>query len=292
MDIIYHELNKMGILCDNLTILQDKDGTTVARIVSSGQPYVIKCFQNEAFKREIRNYRLLSYLEIPTMKVIAATDSAILLEDITCSPVYRLGIEGDLDNPEVAKKIAAWYRQLHHQGYKYVAQHGAGLYDEADFFTLENIAGIKEKTGMQSAPAWEVLEREFGVIRQMLHTTRKTLTYNDFYYTNLIVAKDCSSAIMFDYNLLGKGYAYSDLRNVTSSLTPRAKEAFLAAYGAFDTIEAVLDDVVCVVVTLHLACQREQFPGWGKRLLEEVDTTLMDKLRRLTEAEGLSDAKL
>ena len=37
-----------------------------------------------------------------------------------------------------------------------------------------------------------------------------TLTYNDFYYTNLAVLKDGTSAIMFDYNLLGKGYAYAD----------------------------------------------------------------------------------
>ena len=39
-------------------------------------------------------------------------------------------------------------------------------------------------------------------------TWLRTLTYNDFYYTNMMVAKDKSSALMFDYNLLGKGYVY------------------------------------------------------------------------------------
>lgn len=285
MNIIQGELNKMGIPCGDILILQEKDGVTVARIVREGQSCVLKCFRREEHKREIRNYRLLSSLGIPTLRVLSATDSAILLEDIDCSPVYRLGIAEDLSDPEVARRIAHWYKQLHRLGYSYASQHGDSLYDEADYFTLENIAFIKEKTGTCSAPVWRELEEHFDAISRVLKDTRRTLTYNDFYYTNLVVARDHSAALMFDYNLLGKGYAYADLRNVTSSLSEEAGKAFLEEYGEFDPNEAVLDAVVSAVVTLYLACKREQFPSWAQNLLEELDTTFAEKLERLIHME-------
>ena len=111
----------------------------------------------------------------------------------------------------------------------------------------------------------------------MLGNARKTLTYNDFYYTNMVVARDGSAAFMFDYNLLGKGMVVSDLRNVTYSLSPAAKDAFLAAYGPFDPLEEMLDDVVSPVVTLWLACQRQSFPNWAVDALQEVETALPAK---------------
>ena len=158
------------------------------------------------------------------------------------------------------------------------------MYDEADFFTLENIACIKEKTGTQDAPAWVLLEQNYAAINELLCKPRRTITYNDFYYTNMVVAKDKSSALMFDYNLLGKGYAYTDVRNVLSSLSEEAGKSFLDEYGEYDPVEKALDDVVSVVVTLHLACQRDEFPWWAQALLDELDTTFIEKiecLRRL-----------
>lgn len=281
MVIIYDELNKMGFPQADFSILQDKDGVIVARMIVNGQSYVLKCFRNDGFKREIENYQRLSSLHIPTIRVITVTDSAILLEDINRSPVYRLGIRADMADPEVAKQLAVWYRQLHQKGYDYVAQHGAALYDEADYFTLDNIAYIKEKTGTQGAPAWSLLEQQFGPISAMLHHTGRTLTYNDFYYSNMVVARDKSSALMFDYNLMGKGYAYSDLRNVTASLSEKAGKVFLEEYGTYDSTEEALDGVVSVVVTLYLACLREQVPSWAQSLLREADTTLIGKIEHL-----------
>ena len=155
------------------------------------------------------------------------------------------------------------------------------MYDEADFFTTENIACIKEKTGTQDTLAWVLLEQNFSAIDDLLLKVRRTLTYNDFYYTNMVVAKDKSSALMFDYNLLGKGYAYTDVRNVLSSLSEEAGKAFLNEYGTFDPIEKALDDVVSVVVTLYLACQRDEFPWWAQALLDELDTTFIEKIEYL-----------
>lgn len=278
MSIIQDELNKLGIACDSISILQDKDGVTVARIVSGEQTYVVKCFQKDEHKRELENYRLLASLSIPTIRVIASTDSALLLEDIDRSISYRLGIEEDMSDPVVTRQIAAWYRQLHSQGYSYVCQHGESMYDEADFFTLENIASIKNKTETQDAPAWLLLEQNYTTISDLLRKARRTITYNDFYYTNMVVAKDKSSALMFDYNLLGKGYAYTDVRNVLSSLSEEAGKAFLDEYGMFDPVEKALDDVVSVVVTLYLACKRDVFPWWAQALLDELNTTFIKKI--------------
>ena len=97
----------------------------------------------------------------------------------------------------------------------------------------------------------------------------------------MVVAKDKSSALMFDYNLLGKVYAYTDVRNVLSSLSEEAGKAFLNEYGTFDPIEKALDDVVSVVVTLYLACQRDEFPWWAQALLDELDTTFIEKIEYL-----------
>lgn len=281
MSIIYDELNKLSIACESISILQDKDGVAVARIAGNEKSYVVKCFQKDEHKREMENYRLLESLGIPTIRVIASTDSALLLEDIDCSPTYRLGIEEDMSDPEVARRIAVWYKLLHRRGYGYICQSGESMYDEADFFTLENIACIKEKTVTQDAPAWVLLEQNYAAINDLLHKTRRTITYNDFYYTNMVVAKDKSSALMFDYNLLGKGYAYTDVRNVLSSLSEEAGKAFLDEYGDFDPVEKALDDVVSVVVTLYLACLRDEFPWWAQALLDELNTTFIKKIENM-----------
>lgn len=281
MSIIYDELNKLGIVCDSFSVLQDKDGITVARIASGEKSYVLKRFQKDEHKRELENYRLLASLDIPTIRVIASTNSALLLEDIECSSTYRLGIQEDMSDPDVARRVAVWYKLLHSYGYGYVCQHGESMYDEADFFTLENISFIKEKTGTQGAPAWALLEQHYAAIHDQLCKARRTLTYNDFYYTNIVVAKDKSSALMFDYNLLGKGYAYTDVRNVLSSLSGEAGKAFLDEYGVFEPIEKALDDVVSVVITLYLAYLHGRAPWWMQALLDEIDTTFIEKIKYL-----------
>lgn len=267
-------LRELGLQNCAYTLLQEKEGIRVARVWRQGIPYIIKFFQAADFRREIANYRILAALGVPTLKVHAQTSSALLLEDAAHSPLYRLGTPEDLRDSAVARRIADWYRLLHQKGYAYAARHGADLYDEASVFTREAIAQIQQKTGTQGAPAWKALEERFAAIVQLLQSVPQTLTYNDFYFTNLAVAKDLSSAMMFDYNLLGRGYAYADVRNVTASLEEEARQAFLAAYGALNPLEARLDRVVSTVVTLHFACQRKTFPTWAAAELERVSTSL------------------
>lgn len=87
--------------------------------------------------------------------------------------------------------------------------------------------------------------------------------------------------MMFDYNLLGKGYAYADVRNVCSSLSARAGEAFCEAYGAINLREKRIDEVASVLTTLHFACTRETFPGWAKGELACLRGDFKQKVERL-----------
>lgn len=284
-EIVKQQLHKMHMPFRKIDILRNKDGVIVARVYQNKDSVILKYFQRKDFTREIQNYKILSELEIPTIHVISSTENALLLEDILCSPVYRMGTENDLADPVCARHIAKWYKKLHAKGYDYILRGGENLYSETDFFTLHAIDEIKRRTDTQNAPAWKLIEENFTRISSMLSKMRLTLTYNDFYYTNMIVAKDVVpfGAIMFDYNLLGKGYAYSDVRNVLSSLVPGAQEAFLDEYGAYDPAERILDDVVSVVVSLYFACQREQFPEWARCILETLNTDYTGKIERMLE---------
>lgn len=193
---------------------------------------------------------MLRSLGVPTLRVLGSTDRALLLEDLEGGN-YRPGRPEDLDDPEAAALIARWYRELHGRGYAHVESAGEGLYDENDALTAENIEAVRARTG--ELPVWRLIEANWGKIRAAIDGARRTLTYNDFYYTNLAVARDGSSALMFDYGLLGKGYAYADIRNVLSSLSPAAGEAFLAGYGPFDAREEQIDGVANVLLGLYWA---------------------------------------
>ena len=278
---IKQELKKLNTPYSTIDLIQNKDGVIVARVQSDVKSYIIKYFQNEDFKREIKNYQLLNALNIPTVKVFGFTDSAILMEDVSQSDIFRLAIKEDLDDVVIASKIAEWYKLLHTSSENFVKENITELYDETDFITRENIEFIKEKTGTQSLPVWKIIDDNFDVIVSKIRSLPRILTYNDFYYTNLIVAKNKSSALMFDYNLLGKGYVYSDIRNVCSSLGEDAKRAFLEAYGEFDKNEIIVDDVASVLVTLYHACKRKNFPSWANSILDDLKNDFDKKVQIL-----------
>lgn len=268
------ELKKLNVSNSNITIIQSKDGVIVARVQVNATSYIIKYFQKDEHKREIKNYKILKSLSIPTINLLGSTDSSILMEDISQSDIFRLAAKEDLDDVVVASQIAEWYKLLHTSSKNFDTE----IYDETDLITKENIEFIKKKTGTQSLPIWKIIDDNFDIIISKIKALPRVLTYNDFYYTNLIIAKDKSSAFMFDYNLLGKGYVYSDIRNVCSSLGENAKKAFIETYGEFDKSEIIVDDVTSVLVTLYYACQRKTFPSWANYALNELKNDFESKI--------------
>lgn len=284
------ELQHMGISFTSLALIRNKDGISVWRVTTTDDSYVMKCFDKPEYRREITNYQILSSLGIPTLKVIAYTDCSLLIEDIENS-AYRIGTAEDINDPKIAKLIARWYKTLHENGREYANTHT--LYDECDCLTLENMRAIQEKTGTSGLPVWRLIEEHFTQIHTAAMSLSRALTYNDFHFTNLAVARDGSAALIFDYNMLGKGYVYSDIRNVCGHLgNEEARAAFCSVYGNFDEKEKLVDDAVNLLNGLHIACGRKNFPDWGQELLAMVkDGKLQTAVEKLLESKsgGMSD---
>ena len=281
MDRVIANLEKMQIKYNDIRLIREKDGVILYRIFFENSTYILKYFDNEEYRREIKNYEILKSLNIPTIKIISNTDVCLLMEDIESSNFYRLGLKEDMNDAGIAVKIAKWYKLFHGKGSTFISSNGDSFYDENNVITLENIALIKAKTETESNPVWIDIETNIDKIHSLIKKTKRTLTYNDFYYTNFIVAKDKSSAFMFDYNLLGKGYAYADIRNVCSSLGEEAKNAFLHEYDYYDKTEVTIDDVTSVIVNLYFACLQDTFPKWAEESLNELNNGFVKKVNTL-----------
>ncbi len=277
---VYKELIKLGLLNANhidLEEIQNKDGIYLFRIVYENKHYVLKYFLNDEYTREIKNYSILQGLNIPTIKVYAHTDRALLLEDLERSKKYRLGKESDLMDTEVAKVLAAWYVDLHDKGAKYIYENGSNLYREFDIVTRENINLIKDKSNTKDNKVWNLILDNYDLISSKIGNLQETLTYNDFYWTNLAVKKDRKEAIMFDYNLLGVGFKYNDIRNVCLSLSEEAGKVFIEEYGAIDEEEKIIDDGISTLVTLIFAYRRPKFPNWAEESLNTIHSGELEK---------------
>ena len=268
--LFQEELRLYGLDGNDVHLIRSKEGVIVARVRWDNGTAVLKCFENTAFRREIQNYDILQNCGIPTIMVLGKSDRSILLEDIDSSDTYRLGMEQDLEDPAVIKAIAKWYKILHTNGRQYVQQYGAGMYEEWDFFTMENIKAIRTRFELAGSEGLKAIMDHYGELRERIDAAPRSLTYNDFYYTNLVVKKDASEAMMFDYNLLGKGNPASDIRNVTYWLTEENKKLFFSVYGKTDNELLLLDRICDPVVSLYYAMSRDVFPSWAKEAVDKL----------------------
>jgi len=190
-----------------LELIRSKLGVHVFRCEYEGRPAVVKSFEHAGDRREIDHYRLLKSIGVPTLNAYALGRSCIVMEDISASPDWRLGDEADRSRPSVLRALANWYVALHEAGENLPQL--AEMYSENDELTPSAIAFLKEKLPGAEALCGFVLEHLAG-FRSMLRERENTLTYNDFYFTNLLVRKNGTAAMMFDYNLMGHGYRYAD----------------------------------------------------------------------------------
>ncbi len=258
-------LQKLNLYIKTYELVRSKAGISVFRLETAGEKLILKIFENLEERREIENYQLLRELGIVTLPVKVYLEEAILLPDVNESDKYRLGEEADLNDVQVAKAIAKWYRQLHDKGKGYLDNHSVSMYDELDMITPENMRRVAEETDSRENTLWKMIESRYDAMKKKIVSLPRTLTYNDFYWDNLIVAKDGTEAFMFDYNLLGKGIAYGDVRNVTSSMSEAAAKAFCEAYDTSGLEnEKLADDILAHLVTLCVACERKSFPAWAE----------------------------
>ena len=260
-------LTRMGVRPGRCERIREKDGIGVYRIDGPDGRCVLKTFDNPEDRREIGHYRLLQTLGVPTPRLLRADDDALLLEDLDAGPVWRLCTASDLADPAFAEALAGWYRLLHDRGRPYAAAHSADLPEESDALTRAALAFLRQRSGAADAPVWTLLETGYDRLMYRLQGLPRTLCYDDVDYTNCAAARDGGAALVFDYHLLGGGYVYGDLRNVTVSLSPEAGKAFLRAYGPFDPLEKAVDDVISPLYTLLCAYRLPRFPAWAQTSL-------------------------
>ncbi|MBQ9544085.1 MAG: hypothetical protein IJV00_03030 [Clostridia bacterium] len=266
-----NELKHYGISGEGAGLIRNKDGVIVARVRRGEKTAVLKCFEKKEFCREIKNYEILQSCGVPTIAVLGKSDRSVLLEDISASDGYRLAEKQDLNDPAAVKAIAKWYKLLHTNGLEYVRKYGAGMYAEWDDFTVDRIEAVKERFGLAESKGLKIITGYFDIIRRKMDEAPMTLTYNDFYYTNMVVKKDLSEALMFDYNLLGKGCYASDVRNVTYWYSEENKKLFFSEYGKPDKELLFLDKISAPVITLCYAMKRNIFPNWAKEAIRDLD---------------------
>ncbi|MBC7170525.1 aminoglycoside phosphotransferase family protein [Candidatus Bipolaricaulota bacterium] len=247
-----------------LAVISRSAGTRLYRLRIEGKTYVLKRFLDED-AREPRAYDLLRDLGVPTLPVHDSTLSALLLEDLDASPTWRLAHERDVAHRELGRAVAEWYQFLHIAG-KGLVKRGPPdwLRWEWDDLTPEGILRAGKVLAMEENPVWEYAARHVEALRARARELPTTLNYNDFHWTNLALSRQPPlRAIVFDYHLLGIGLAWSDVRNVTHSLGPAAREAFLDAYGPTRPEERILDEPLSVLHALQVATARPTIPRWA-----------------------------
>jgi len=276
----------------DLQLIRAKSGVHVYKCLYDGIPAVVKYFEHESDRREILNYRILARHGIPTIKTLAKAAATLVMEDITTSDDWRLGIPEDFTDTSVAESLARWYFTFHENGK--AAPELDTLFFEFDSITEENLHKMIQKLP-EAGELFRFVLARYAKLRTLLFKPSFTLTYNDFYWSNFVVRKDKTAAMMFDYNLMGKGYRVSDFTNVCYSISKEAKAAFESEYGRLyhekhghsrvqeEKAEAEINNVAAPLYALYVALTlHENLPEWARHEKNEaINGNLLAKARHL-----------
>lgn len=260
IDLLKEEIYKLGLHYNSFSEIQNKDGIFVYRLSDGNKTAIIKYFEKEEFKRELICYQKLKDAHMQTIPLIGQTDNAIIMEDLSNSYKYRLANEEDLLEQSIIEALALWYKKLH--SIKLTDEEKNNFYSEFKLLTKDNIEKIKKFDPENDAFSFFMTNEKYLV--KQYYNYPICLNYNDFYYTNMIVAKDKSTALMFDYNLMGVGHSYNDLQNVLCQLNETMKKVFLEVYGDYNKGEELVNSWSSHLVTLIKASQRNNFPFWAE----------------------------
>lgn len=278
MEEIYKILEEHNVKNLKQIILKEisnKDGIIVYRVRDRGSSKILKVFENKIYKREIKNYKILMELGVQTIPVYSFTGSSILMEDIKISAKYRLATREDMFDSKVIASLAKWYQKLHRKGEIYLKDNKIKLYSEYDSITRESIVFLKDKITVKNQEVWDILISEIDKLHEFCKA-RRTITYNDFYFVNMIVAKDYSEAFMFDYNMLGEGLRASDILNVTSSVK-KYGEKFIRSYGEVNLLETTVNNILAHIFAVLEGFKRGEFPDWAEGSLKFLEGENFEK---------------
>jgi len=257
-----------------VAVIRKRKTHSVYRLTCETGQYVLKWFE-DAPAKEIQCYALLRRYGVPTLAVAGQTDRAILLEDLTTSRSWRLGIQEDAGSGAFGKGLAMWYKRLHAAGY-YAMQNPETrpdfLQDWVTGLTGERLRAVGAKLAIGHLHAWKRAVDAIDSLREAFRRLRQTINYNDFYWGNAALSggEDDVQVVVFDYDGMVLGPAYTDFRNVSNSLAGDGRASFQDAYGPCDPREAILDKPLAVIYAISHAAEHAVPPRWAEDCLAAV----------------------
>jgi hypothetical protein len=259
--------------------IRERQGHGVFRLRPAAESLVVKVWSDPAAATEVRAYRILADLGVPTIRVIGTTDRAILLEDLEISARWRPAIDDDLATPQMISALADWYRLLHQAGSP-PGPWAAEIPDEYAHLSVDAMRRAGRSLDLDRKARWIKAANAVEPLLITWKTLPRTLIYNDFHVSNLAVARTTAQSVMIDFDRLRIGTAAGDLRNVTGQLNPTARQVFLEEYGPVREPELIIDAPLAVIGALcGLDPTLPRIPRWARVLRDEVvDGTLDRKL--------------
>ena len=240
----------------NLNEIRYKDGIFVGSVEILDQKLVVKYFENPQHAVEIKYYKLLNFLGVPTPKFYYASNNLLVMENLNFNTSYHLATADDLKNKNTITALARWYKTLHTQGEMLDL---TNFYSELDFITKENLESLKAI--LQNSENLDLMLDNYEQIKNKINTLPLTITYNDFAEENMIAGENF--AMMYDHNKMGKGLRFFDIQNVCFMLDDDMKKAFCDEYGEVPEIEKVAYNLLIPFITLIMASKMPKFPGWA-----------------------------
>ena len=262
---------------DNVELIRSKDGINLYRVFCDKKSYIVKFFEKKQYSREIGFYKLFQEEGVPTIKVVSYAKNSLILQDLDNNKFNRLANEKDLENEEIIKSLAKWYKILHKKG-KNVDK--SKYYCEYNLITSKN---LKMLQNILSEQCYNLLQKSMLNLNKLKCSLNYTITYNDFALENMAICN--KRAIMFDYNLAGKGTEYADVQNVCAMLSKEMQDVFISAYygkNPIPTKEIEAHYILGTLSSLILACYKTIFPKWANVLVNKVNSAeFMEKLAKL-----------
>lgn len=272
----------MDLQIQNGQVIHEKHGNVLYRIKDDGKNYILKIFAQDNDTSEIDCYSLLKELNVPILEVMGFTDHLLYMEDILENPSLRLGEACDLEKEEVGRAIAVWYKTLHSKGKEFLKKNNNPIFlkREVEMINSEILEQLGKRFKVLDNKGWKLAIDNINELKNLGKDIEETILYNDFNWTNLCIEINndkITGAFMFDYHLMSRGLAYSDVRNVLWMLEGRAKEAFIKEYGQINNKEKEIDEIISTIITLIGAAEREIFPSWGQDVIMEIESGEFEK---------------
>lgn len=234
--------------------------------------------------REFACYRLLLSHDIPTLPVYGMIEGdwgyAMLLEDVSGSPLWHAAARRDADRWEVGRALGRWYRRFHEAGRQAIEDPNASMLSrEIDVLTVESLWETAARLRMDDHRVWRMAADAVEHLKARAASLPQTLVYNDFSWENMALMDTTTlldddtpfPAVMFEFTQMGVGTVYADVRSACYNLSEDARTAFLDEYSPeVDPLEKALDKALAPLMALHVAARMDRLPPWASQSMDMI----------------------